>query len=179
MKIQLAPEATKLLTFQSYAKQPPIEGVINYPLNKHRAHDGYFMEYMRLTDGKVEGLQNEFRVRQVSICHATPGRINAFHLHPREIQDEFWCVVAGMMTVWLIDVRDGSPTLGHRRQYLLSDEAPTLLYIPAGVAHGYKAGLDGAVLIYTMNEQFDIDNPNEGRLPWDYLGAELWDEDRG
>ena len=179
VKIQLAPDVTELLTFQSYAGQPLIEGVVNYPLNKHRAHDGYFMEFLRLTDGKIEGVQADFHLRQLSICRAVPGRINAFHVHPLDVQDECWCVVDGMMTVWLIDVREDSPTRGHQRQYVLSAEAPTLLYIPVGVAHGYKAGPQGAMLIYAMNAQFDIDHPNEGRLPWDFLGPELWEEDHG
>ena len=54
-----------------------------------------------------------------------------------------------------------------------------MLHIPTGVAHGYKAGPDGALLAYAMNSQFNIDDPNEGRLPWDHFGAELWEEDRG
>jgi dTDP-4-dehydrorhamnose 3,5-epimerase len=30
-----------------------------------------------------------------------------------------------------------------------------------------------------MNGQFDPADPNEGRLPWDHFGAELWEPDRG
>jgi dTDP-4-dehydrorhamnose 3,5-epimerase len=33
--------------------------------------------------------------------------------------------------------------------------------------------------VYGMNQQFDQASPNEGRLPWDHFGAELWGEDRG
>jgi dTDP-4-dehydrorhamnose 3,5-epimerase len=34
-------------------------------------------------------------------------------------------------------------------------------------------------LLYTMDQQFDISDPNEGRLPWDQFGTDLWNEDRG
>ena len=137
------------------------------------------MEYLRLTEGRAEGLDVPFEVRQVSFSWAVPGRINAFHVHPKEVQDEVWCVVAGTLLVWLVDVRAGSPTAGHKRAYVLSGEAPGLLYIPSGVAHGYKAGPEGALLVYAMNNQFNPKDPNEGRLPWDAFGAELWEEDRG
>jgi dTDP-4-dehydrorhamnose 3,5-epimerase len=95
------------------------------------------------------------------------------------VQDELWCVVAGTMMVHLVDLREGSPTLNARARWVLSGEEPALLHIPAGVAHGYKAGPDGAMLLYAANSQFDPDDPNEGRLPPDYFGKELWEADRG
>jgi dTDP-4-dehydrorhamnose 3,5-epimerase len=54
-----------------------------------------------------------------------------------------------------------------------------MLHIPSGVAHGYQAGTEGALLVYAMNSQFSLQDSNEGRLPWDYFGSELWEEDRG
>lgn len=179
MKIKLADEYAKVLTFQDYGPQPPIGGVFVAPLTRHRAPEGSFMEHLRLTGGKVDGLPVDFEVRQVSVATAVPGRINAFHIHTKVVQDELWCVTAGTMLVWLVDLRDGSPTLGNRRRHVLSGEQPTLLHIPSGVAHGFRAGAEPATLVYAMNSQFNIDDPNEGRLPWDHFGAELWEEDRG
>jgi dTDP-4-dehydrorhamnose 3,5-epimerase len=85
--------------------------------------------------------------------------------------------VHGELQVWLVDCRAGSG--GTRRQVLLSGEEPAVLVIPPGVAHGYRAGRRGALLLYAADRQFDPDQPNEGRLPWDYFGRELWEEDRG
>ena len=179
MKIKLTPEHAKALTFQDYSPQPNIEGVFGAKLTKHRALEGSFMEYLRLGGGVADGLPVELEVRQISFAEAAPGRINAFHLHPKKIQDELWCVVAGEMMVWLVDLREGSPTVGVKRREILSGEQPTVLHIPSGVAHGYMAGADGALLVYAMNSQFDPADPNEGRLPWDHFGEELWEEDRG
>ncbi|WP_244403976.1 dTDP-4-dehydrorhamnose 3,5-epimerase family protein [Meiothermus ruber] len=153
--------------------------MVHQPLQKHRALEGAFMEYLRLKDGRVEGFPLPFEARQISLSWAVPGRINAFHLHPKRTQDELWCVVQGALLVWLVDVRADSPTKGTKRSFLLSGEAPSLLYIPSGVAHGYRAGHQGALLLYAMNDQFNPSDPNEGRLPWDFFGAELWAEDRG
>jgi dTDP-4-dehydrorhamnose 3,5-epimerase len=127
----------------------------------------------------ITGLPTPFDLRQISFSMATPGRVNAFHIHPKVVQDELWCVVQGTMKVWLVDLRDGSPTKENRRCVVLSGEQPVILHIPSGVAHGYKAGPAGALLVYAMNSQFNLDDPNEGRLPWDNFGPELWEEDRG
>jgi dTDP-4-dehydrorhamnose 3,5-epimerase len=53
------------------------------------------------------------------------------------------------------------------------------VYIPAGVAHGYKASGEGATLVYAMDQQFNLENPNEGRLPWNTIGADIWSDDLG
>ncbi|GAO75696.1 dTDP-4-dehydrorhamnose 3,5-epimerase family protein [Meiothermus ruber] len=177
--MKLDDKALAHLTYQNYPEAAPIAGVVHQPLQKHRALEGAFMEYLRLKDGRVEGFPLPFEARQISLSWAVPGRINAFHLHPKRTQDELWCVVQGALLVWLVDVRADSPTKGTKRSFLLSGEAPSLLYIPSGVAHGYRAGHQGALLLYAMNDQFNPSDPNEGRLPWDFFGAELWAEDRG
>jgi len=179
MKIELAAEYAKALTFQDYGPQPAIEGVTLTALKKHRAAEGSFMEVLRIAGGVAEGIGDGFEVRQISLAQAAPGRINAFHVHPKRVQDEFWCVIAGVMQVWLADLREGSPTVGNRRCVALSGEQPAMLLIPSGVAHGYRAGGDGATLLYAMNSQFNLEDPNEGRLPWDHFGADLWEADRG
>lgn len=179
MKIALSAEALAALSFQRYDAAPAIQGVVHQPLTKHRALDGWFMEGLRLSGGEVEGLEASFDLRQLSISRAVPHRINAFHIHPKEVQDELWTVLDGRLLVWLADLREGSASLGARRAYVLDGEAPARLYIPSGVAHGYKAGAEGALLLYAMNAQFDPADPNEGRLPWDFFGAELWEDARG
>lgn len=179
MKIPLEPKAAGAVTFQSYDAQPEIAGVVYQPLRKHRDLEGWFMEYLRLAGGALERAPVKFDVRQVSFAKATPGRVNAFHLHAKEVQDELWCVLEGALLVWLVDQRAGSSSLGVKHRCVLNGEEPGLLYIPSGVAHGYKAGPDGALLVYTMNSQFNPQDPNEGRLPWDYFGKELWEEERG
>lgn len=167
------------LWFQSYEPQRPIADVTVTPLKKHRGENGWFMELWRAEGGVPEGGPPGFEVRQLSAAWADPYRLNAFHLHPKIPQREVWMVARGELNVWLVDCRRGSSTEGVRQRVLLSSEEPAMLHIPAGVAHGYRAGGEGALLIYGMDQQFDRDDPNEGRLPWDFFGAELWEEDVG
>jgi dTDP-4-dehydrorhamnose 3,5-epimerase len=176
---RLSEGAQRALTFQDYPATPPIEGVWTQALRKRRSDNGFFMEVARVTEGAAENLPAPFELRQLSVSRAEPGRINAFHLHPNEPQNELWTVIDGQLKVWLVDLRAGSATEGNRRAVILSGEEPAQLYIPAGVAHGYQAGATGALLLYAMDQQFNLQKPNEGRLPWDFFGAELWAEDRG
>lgn len=179
LHLPLCPDFESHLTFQSYGPTPSIEGVWTHPLHKHRSSNGAFMEVLRLGSQGVQGLPECMMVRQLSVSWAAPGRVNAFHIHARERQDEIWTVVQGSLLVWLVDMRDASPTARTRRSVLLSAEQPSLLFIPSGVAHGYKAGAEGAIVLYGMDAQFDPSNPNEGRIPWDLFGAEIWEDDRG
>lgn len=175
--MKLSAKAQTALYYQEYTAQPSLEGVVHQPLKKHRSLEGAFMEYLRISEGKIEG--TDFEPRQISVSWAVPGRINAFHIHPKTIQDELWCVLQGELLIWLADVREESTTHGQRRSFVLSGEAPALLLIPSGVAHGYRAGHGGAVLLYAMNSQFNLADPNEGRLPWDFFGPDLWADDKG
>ena len=177
--IELEADAAQALTFENYPPAPAIEGVWTHALRKNRSENGAFMEYARLGEEGFQGLPGTLTPRQISVSWAAPGRVNAFHIHVKEVQNEIWCVIAGQLTVWLADLRAGSETLGVRRKLVLSGEQPTLVYIPSGVAHGYQAGGEGATLLYSMDAQFNLQDPNEGRLPWDHFGADLWAEDRG
>ena len=55
-----------------------------------------------------------------------------------------------------------------------------LVYIPRGVGHGVHniSNKEGTV-IYFVNQQFNLDDPDERRLAWDAAGAEFWVPERG
>jgi dTDP-4-dehydrorhamnose 3,5-epimerase len=179
LAIPLAADVVQTLTSEVYPAAAAIEGVWLQALAKHRSDNGAFMEYLRLGDQGTEGLPGRLTPRQISVSWAAPRRVNAFHIHARQIQNELWCVLHGQLTVWLVDCRADSQTAGVQRKVILSGEQPTLLHVPSGVAHGYQAAEQGATLLYSMDAQFDPTDPNEGRLPWDFFGAALWAEDRG
>jgi dTDP-4-dehydrorhamnose 3,5-epimerase len=177
--IKLAPEFQSILKFEAYPAAPQIDGVWLHPLRKNRSENGWFMEYARIKDAKIENTPTALEPRQISVSSAEAGRINAFHIHTKLEQNEIWTVIHGQLMVWLVDCRAGSATAGVKRKVILSGEQPLQLYIPSGVAHGYKAGSTGAILLYTMDQQFELTDPNEGRLPWNQFGNDLWMEDLG
>jgi dTDP-4-dehydrorhamnose 3,5-epimerase len=110
-----------------------------------------------------------------------PGVIKAFHLQRR--QTDVWFVPPGdRMLLVLLDARAGSPTENAVRRLILGDASSRLVRIPPGVAHGVRnlASTRGRI-IYFVDTHFspDPDTSDEGRLPWDHAGADIWEPVRG
>ena len=176
----LSPDAKPEFHLQSYAPAQPIEGVEIVELKRHHDDGGSMTELARLTEGHPEALAG-FTVRQINYSEVEPGAIKAFHLHLR--QTDVWYVPpSDRMLVVLIDVRKGSRTEGARRRIVLGSGASRLLRIPAGVAHGARnLGTGTGRIIYFTDLHFSAEPAtcDEGRLPWDYAGADIWEIARG
>ncbi|MBI1846798.1 MAG: dTDP-4-dehydrorhamnose 3,5-epimerase family protein [Candidatus Rokubacteria bacterium] len=175
-----SPEAKRAFSLQSYGAWARIDGVELVELERHADDGGSMTELARLAAGRVEGLAG-FEARQVNYSEVEPGAIKAFHLHAR--QTDVWYVPpSDRMLVVLVDVRLGSKTEGARMRLTLGQGASRLLRIPPGVAHGVR-NLGGATgrVIYFVDVQFSPDpaSSDEGRLPWDYAGADVWEVTRG
>ena len=161
------------VTMQDYSPSPKIDGVSFVELKEFADCGGSFMELARLTDGKLEGVDN-FAPRQINYSVVEGGTVKAFHLHLS--QNEFWFIPpAQRMLMGLYDVRADSPTKGNVMRFVLGAHKPRLLYIPAGVAHGTaNLGQSTNTIIYITDQQFNLENLDEQRLPWDTLGADFW-----
>ena len=86
------------------------------------------------------------------------------------------------MLVVLLDTRRGSPTEGARMRLVLGDGSSRLLRIPPGVAHGVRnLGTQPGRIIYFTDVHFSAEpaSCDEGRLPWDFAGADVWEVVRG
>jgi dTDP-4-dehydrorhamnose 3,5-epimerase len=165
---------------QRYDPRPPIEGVALVALNRFHDDGGSMTELGRLQAGVHRDLPG-FEVRQVNYSEVEPGAVKAFHLHQR--QTDVWFVPpASKLLVVLADVREGSPTEGAVQRLVLGDGQSRLVRIPPGVAHGCRnLGAARAVIVYFVDVHFDPDPDrcDEGRVPWDFFGAELWDVAKG
>lgn len=122
---------------------------------------GYFLEVARVGEGLVAGFPPE--TTQVSAALNYPGIIKAFHYH--KFQTDFWVPSAGLLQVALVDLRRGSRTYAAKNTFYVGALRPWQLFIPPGVAHGYKViGEQPSVLIYITNRTY---NPkDEGRIPY-------------
>ena len=173
-------DAKRAFQLQSYGAAPGIDGVALLPLTRHTDDGGSLTELARLTDGQAAGLEG-FTVRQVNFSEVAPGAIKAFHLHVR--QTDVWYVPPGdRMLVVLLDARHGSPTEGARMRLVLGDGASRLLRIPPGVAHGVRnlATAAGRIVYFTdLHFSAEPSSSDEGRLPWDFAGADVWEVARG
>lgn len=168
------------LSVQDYSKKPTIEGVelIESPL--FRDDGGHFSEIVRLDEsGNIEGLSEDFKVRQLSTSLLSPGTIKAYHIHL--LQDDVWFVPPSQkVLVNLHDVREDSATADVHMRFVLGDGKNQILRIPKGVAHGASNPYGTSmILVYATSTQFNDQDPDEHRLPWDEFGAEYWQVTRG
>jgi dTDP-4-dehydrorhamnose 3,5-epimerase len=128
------------------------------PLRVHADDRGVFMEVLREDDPFYT------RFGQSNFSLTYPGVIKAWHFHLE--QDDLWFVVSGMAQVGLHDLREDSPTRGQTDVFYLGEHNRALLYIPHGVAHGYRVlGSQPVGLFYHTTGVY---NPaDELRRAWD------------
>ncbi len=174
--MKLVPEAEANWRLQDYSCTPAIAGVETVELRRFRDDGGSMTELARLSDGRFAGLAG-FVAAQVNYATVAPGAIKAFHVHRR--QTDVWFVPpSDRILLVLVDVREGSPTSGARMRILLGDGLSRLVRIPPGVAHGCRnLGGETARVLYFADRHFsgDPSECDEGRLPWDLVGAEAWE----
>ena len=174
----LGAEFKEAVTTQDYSKKPVIEGVKTVELRQFVDDSGSFNEVARLDSGLLKEFEG-FELKQVSYSLMEPGAIKAFHLHFQ--QEDVWFVPAGdKLLIGLVDLRKDSASYNVNQKLILGSGKAALLYIPRGVAHG-AANLSkkNAQIFYFVSEQFNSESPDEKRLPWDLLGKDFWEKEKG
>ena len=178
--IRIDDKARAAYGLQDYSGSPRIDGVEIVELRRHNDDGGAITELGRLTAGMHQQLPG-FEVKQVNYSEVEPGAVKAYHMHLR--QTDVWYVPPhDKLLLVLHDVREDSPTHGVTMRFVLGDGRNRLVRIPPGVAHG-TTNLARAVgrIIYFVDVEFSIEpgECDEGRLPWDYLGADIWNVVKG
>ena len=165
---------------QDYSPKTRIEGLEIIELRRFNDDGGSMTELARLDDGMLQGAPG-FKALQMNYSVMEPLAIKAFHLHER--QTDVWFVPPSDKILLCVgDVRAGSPTENLVQRIVLGDGRSFLVRIPPGVAHGCKnlRPATPSAIIYFVDVQFSTDDEcDEGRLPWDHFGTELWDVERG
>ncbi|PYM85502.1 MAG: dTDP-4-dehydrorhamnose 3,5-epimerase [Candidatus Rokuibacteriota bacterium] len=178
--MDLTADAKRAFSLQSYGPAPRPEGVQIVDLPRHVDDSGALTELARLEAGALRSLPG-FTAQQVTYSELAPGAIKAFHVHVR--QTDVWFVPpSDRLLCVLVDVRKGSKTEGVRSRIVLGDGQSRLIRIPPGVAHGARnlAAGPGRVIYFTdLCFTPDPATCDEGRLPWDFAGAEVWDVSHG
>jgi dTDP-4-dehydrorhamnose 3,5-epimerase len=180
LSMSWSPDAKRHFQLQAYGARPSIDGVQLVELTRHADDGGSMTELARLEGARPQAL-GDFTLRQINFSEVEPGVIKAFHLHAR--QTDVWYVPpSDRVLAVLVDVRAGSRTEGVTQRLMLGAGASRLLRIPPGVAHGMRnIGTAPARLIYFVDLHFTTDPAtcDEGRLPWDHVGPEVWEITRG
>lgn len=163
---------------EDYTPKVQIEGVALIPIKRSVADEGDFSEIIRLNkEGEIQAVPG-FKLAQVNRTEVFAGSVKAWHMHLH--QNEIWYLPPQFqLMVGLWDLRKNSPTKGKTMRINLGGGNSNMLYIPSGVAHGSAVFGNGPVnLYYFVDHHFDIQNPDEKRIRWDYLGKEFWSPER-
>lgn len=166
------------ITIQDYSTKTVIEDVKVVELKQFVDDSGSFNEVARVNSGSFKDFP-DFELKQISYSLMEPGAIKAFHLHLK--QEDIWFVPSSdKLLVGLVDLRSGSKTYKTEQKLVLGSGKAQLVYIPRGVAHG-AANLTNrnAQIFYFVSEQFNSEDPDEKRLPWDFQGKGFWKKQPG
>lgn len=178
-KKDLDTKFAKKISQQIYTKKQLIEGVQVIDLKVIASEDGYFLELARLTEeGTVQDLP-DIKLRQLCYSVVNPGGVKAWHIHLN--QEDVWFIPPeSTTTVGLYDLRNDSSTKGVSTKLILGNHKAQLLLIPRGVAHGVANNSSHPIsMFYLLNQQFNLQDPDEHRLPWDILGKDFWETAKG
>ena len=78
------------------------------------------------------------------------------------------CCTEGQVQDVALDLRAGSPAYGRHTALTLCAEAGNMLYLPAGLAHGFCALSDSATVLYLVSSEYSP--AHDAGIAWDSAG---------
>jgi dTDP-4-dehydrorhamnose 3,5-epimerase len=132
------------------------------PLEPHSDDRGTFIELYR------EEWKTDVEPIQWNAVHSEANVLRGVHVHPTH--DDYLTIVRGRATIGLRDLRDDSPTVGATACVELSQERPTAITIPHGVAHGFYFH-EPSTHIYSVSHYWDL--ADELGCRWDDPALEI------
>ena len=170
---------------KSYEKPGPIDGVVIHRLARFVDDRGFFQEIYRAKADHAgsEPLAAFFRDVPVAQLNYTivnaENHVKGLHYHLKQ-QDVWFCPHPSKAKFVLFDVRKASPTYLRTQVVVAGDGQDLLVRIPEGVAHGYRPLTNPCALFYLVTRTFDVNDPDEHRIPWDHPAVrELWEVPNG
>ena len=119
------------------------------------------------------GLVTEFAEEYYSVSHKGVLRGMHFQIPPHDHFKLVYCLAGKVLDV-IIDLRIGSPTFCKHVVFELSAEQGNMLYIAPGMAHGFYALTDDAIMQYKVTTVYAPEH--DGGIRWDSAGV-IWPPD--
>ncbi len=100
--------------------------------------------------------------------------VRAWHGHLRE--EKYVYVAAGRAIVAAAGLAEDGRLDSNAEifRYVMSSQEPQVLYLPAGMANGWRALEDGTRLIFFSTLSLEETKMDDFRFPHDFLGMEVW-----
>lgn len=151
-----------------------ITGVMELRPRVHRDGRGRFVKPFHAPTFRANGLACDFA--ETFYTTSRRGVLRGMHLQlpPHDHEKLVFCASGEVLDV-VVDLRVGSPTYGAHATCLLGDESGNVLYVPRGVAHGFYALSDDALLVYQVTTPHSP--AHDGGVRWDSAGVDWPDSD--
>jgi dTDP-4-dehydrorhamnose 3,5-epimerase len=123
---------------------------------------GFFLEsYNERVLGEL-GIHEKFV--QDNHSYSMRNVVRGLHYQARNAQGKLVRVVDGEIFDVVVDLRKASPTFGQWNGVRLSGENKRMLWIPPGLAHGFRVISQGAHVLYKATDYYAPDS--ERTLAW-------------
>ncbi len=99
------------------------------------------------------GLTAVFREQYYSVSHRNVVRGLHFQVPPLDGVKLVYCLAGAVFDV-VVDLRKGSPSFGRHLTFELNENNHKVLYLPSGLAHGFQALSDRAIMVYNTSSEY-------------------------
>lgn len=151
-------------------KPGKLAGCLELQLRVFEDARGRFVKVFHEEAFRAQGLETGFVEEYYSRSHRDVVRGLHFQLPPQDHVKLVYCVHGAVMDV-VLDLRVGSPTYGEYATFELSADRANSLYIPRGMAHGFCALSDDAIMVYKVSSVYSA--AHDAGVLWDSLDI-LW-----
>jgi dTDP-4-dehydrorhamnose 3,5-epimerase len=128
---------------------------------------GRFVKVFHRDSFRQMGFETEFAEEYYSLSRKGVIRGLHFQVPPADHHKLVYCTRGEVFDV-VLDLRVGSPTYGKTASFNLSFSQGNFLYIPKGLAHGFCATSDNAILVYKVSTVYSPSH-DQGVL-WSSVG---------
>ncbi len=107
------------------------------------------------------------------------GFIRAWHGHLKEAKYVYVARGAAVVKAFPFDLdanKKAYPKESIPESFVLSDEKPSILYIPEGYMNGFKTLVSDTIIQFFSTTKLEESEGDDYRLVWDALGTEPWEE---
>ncbi len=130
-----------------------IEGVWLIEPNVFKDGRGFFLESYKKEEFAKYGITDDFV--QDNQSRSAKGVLRGLHYQTAPFsQAKLVRVIQGSAFDVAVDIRRGSKTFGFYVSEILTAENKKMLYVPAGLAHGFLSLEDGTELLYKVSKPY-------------------------
>lgn len=135
---------------------------------------GSFVKSMVASKLRELGLRTDFVEQYYSTSASGVVRGMHFQQPPHDHCKLVYCV-SGAVTDVILDIRRRSATYGQHLALPLNAEQGHALYLPIGIAHGFVATNEPALMVYNVTSEYAPDH--DAGIRWDSFGFD-WGLDK-